>query len=156
MRVDSILPIGVTMRFYKKQLDELAERESEKPRQSQVYTCLQKLATCKDGVFRCNLLELAKELGVKPYTVPRMLYQLQHCTNDDISYDLDRESFIVEFFRIPSPKHVLQITDEMLDETRKVEKNLISKLNCMYFTARKVSFPNIDYMMKVVNQCLAE
>jgi hypothetical protein len=36
-----------------------------------------------------------------------MLYQLQHNTNDDISYDLDRESFIVEFSRIPSPKHVL-------------------------------------------------
>ena len=41
MRVDSILPIGITMRFYKKQLDELAERESELPRSRQIYSCFQ-------------------------------------------------------------------------------------------------------------------
>jgi len=36
----------------------------------------------------------------------------------------------------------------MLLETRKIEKNLVSKLNCMYFAARKVSLPNVDYMMR--------
>lgn len=95
------------------------------------------------------MLDLARLMGVKPYTIPRMLYQLQHNTNDNIAYDLDRESFIVQFYKIPSPKHVLQITEEMLTETRKVEKNLISKLNCMYFAARKVSVPNIEYMRKI-------
>lgn len=153
MRVDSILPIGITMRFFKMQLDELAERESDLPRERQIYSSFQRLATSKDGVYRCNLLDLAKQLGVKPYSIPRMLYQLQHNTNDSIAYDLDRESFIVEFSRIPGPKHVLQITEDMLAETRKVEKNLISKLNCMYFAARKVSFANVDQLMKFENQC---
>ena len=36
----------------------------------------------------------------------------------------------------------------MVLETRKIESNLISKLNCMYFAARKISIPNIDYMMR--------
>lgn len=152
MRVDSILPVGVTLRFYKKQLDELAEREAGLPRSSQIYTCFQKLATSRDGVYRCDLLDLAKELGVKPYTVPKLLYQLQHGTKDDVAYDLDKESFVIEFTRIPSQKHIFELTEEMLAETRKVEKNLISKLNCMYFAARKVSLPSVDYMMRIENE----
>lgn len=76
VRVDSILPVGVQLRFYKKQLDELAENEAGLPRSQQLYTCFQKLATSKDGVFRCDLLDLAKELQVKPYSIPKMLYQL--------------------------------------------------------------------------------
>ena len=32
MRVDSILPVGVQLRFYKKQLDELAANEAGRPR----------------------------------------------------------------------------------------------------------------------------
>jgi hypothetical protein len=36
----------------------------------------------------------------------------------------------------------------MLIETRKIERNLISKLNCMYFAARKISMPSIEYMMR--------
>lgn len=40
----------------------------------------------------------------------------------------------------------------MLAETRKIEKNLVSKLNCMYFAARKVSLPNVDYMIRKENE----
>ena len=36
----------------------------------------------------------------------------------------------------------------MLDETRKIEQNMVSKLNCMYFAARKVSMPSVDYIMR--------
>ena len=36
----------------------------------------------------------------------------------------------------------------MLVETRKIEKNLVQKLNCMYFASRKVSLPSIEYMLK--------
>jgi hypothetical protein len=36
----------------------------------------------------------------------------------------------------------------MLVETRKIEKNLVSKLNCMYFVARKVSLPSMEYLIK--------
>ena len=36
----------------------------------------------------------------------------------------------------------------MLLETRKIEKNLVQKLNCMYFASRKVSLPSVDYMLR--------
>jgi hypothetical protein len=36
----------------------------------------------------------------------------------------------------------------MLKETRRIEKNMISKLNCMYFVARKVSLPTIETLLK--------
>ena len=36
----------------------------------------------------------------------------------------------------------------MLKETRSIEKNMISKLNCMYFASRKVSLPTVDKMIK--------
>lgn len=36
----------------------------------------------------------------------------------------------------------------MLKETRRIEKNMISKLNCMYFIARKVSLPTIEILSK--------
>ena len=36
----------------------------------------------------------------------------------------------------------------MLAETRLIEKNMVQKLNSMYFAARKVSFPSIGYMLK--------
>ena len=54
----------------------------------------------------------------------------------------------LEIIRIPHQKHIFELTDEMLFETRKIEKNLISKLNCMYFAARKISMPSIEYMMR--------
>lgn len=40
----------------------------------------------------------------------------------------------------------------MLRETRLIEKNLIQKLNCMYFASRKVSLPSIEFMMKKENE----
>ena len=40
----------------------------------------------------------------------------------------------------------------MLAETRRIEKNLVSKLNCMYFAARKVSLPSVDYMLRKETQ----
>jgi hypothetical protein len=36
----------------------------------------------------------------------------------------------------------------MLAETRRIEKNMIQKLNCMYFVARRISMPNIEHMLK--------
>ena len=80
--------------------------------------------------------------------MPKILYALQHDGKDDIAYDMDQESFILEVSRIPHQSHVVELSQDMLVETRRIEKNLVSKLNCMYFAARKVSLPNVDYMMR--------
>lgn len=42
----------------------------------------------------------------------------------------------------------VELSELMLKETRRIEKNMISKINCMYFIARKVSLPTIDLLMK--------
>jgi hypothetical protein len=36
----------------------------------------------------------------------------------------------------------------MLKETRRIEQNMVQKLNCMYFIARRISLPNVDHMLK--------
>jgi len=42
----------------------------------------------------------------------------------------------------------MQLSEAMHIETRKIENALISKLNCMYFVARKVSVLSIEALMK--------
>ena len=36
----------------------------------------------------------------------------------------------------------------MLEETQRIEKNMIQKLNCMYFIARRISMPTVEHMLK--------
>jgi hypothetical protein len=130
------------MRFHSKSLDTLAD--GDKP----FYKAFRDIASERQGIYRCNLIELARKLKVKPYNIPKMLYGLQHTGKDDVAYDLDNESFILEFRRIPHQTHVFELSEAMLAETRRIEKNMVSKLNCMYFAARKVSLPSVDYMLR--------
>ena len=60
------------MRFHSKSLDELADSGKE------FYRVFREIATSRQGIYRCNLIELARKLGVKPYNVPKMLYGIQH------------------------------------------------------------------------------
>lgn len=55
---------------------------------------------------------------------------------------------MLEIRSVPHENQIMSLTEEMLAGTREIEKNLISKLNCMYFAARKVSMPNLDYMLR--------
>ena len=96
-RVDGILPIGVQMRFHSKSLEVLVKSSKSK----EFYKVFQEIATARAGIYRCNLLNLALRLGVKPYNIPKILYGLQHSSDDDVAYDVDNESFILEFQRIP-------------------------------------------------------
>ena len=77
---------------------------------------------------------------------------MQHGTKetnkDDIAYDIDEKSFVLLINRIPNSKHTLDFSRRMIEATRKIEKNLISKLNCVYFAARKVSLPSVEVMLK--------
>lgn len=84
---------------------------------------------------------------MKPFKLTRLLYQLQHFSQDDIAYDMDDECFIIEVLNLPSEQRIFPMAEDMLQETRKIEQNLISKLNCTYLAARQVSMPTIEYMM---------
>jgi len=48
------------------------------------------------------MIELAQQLGVKPYNVPKILYSMQHSGKENMTYDLDKEAFVLEFSKIPA------------------------------------------------------
>ena len=100
------------------------------------------------GVYRCSLTKLAVALGVKPYNVPRILYSIQHNGSDAMTYDTDKESFVLQILSVPGAQQGMPLANEMLSGTRKIESALIQKLNCMYFVARQVSLPSIETMLK--------
>ena len=76
------------------------------------------------------------------------MYNLQNNEEGEISYELDHDSFVLNLKHIPSSSQIMELSDLMLKETRRIEKNVISKLNCMYFVARKVSMPTMESLMK--------
>lgn len=67
---------------------------------------------------------------------------------DQITYDTDHKSFVIEVFAVPAPTENVTLANSMLDATRKIESALVQKLNCMYFVARKVSLTTVEAMMR--------
>ena len=140
-RVDSILPAYVSVRFHKAALEELAETDK-------FFAAFARLASPVQGVHRCPLANLAVELNVKPFSIPRILYSIQHDGSGRITYDVDKESFVLQMTSIPAPAAAMPLAQAMLEATRKIESALVQKLNCMYFVARKVSMPTVESMHK--------
>jgi hypothetical protein len=141
-KVESILPAFVTLRFHNKPLEELAETD-------RFFKVFQSLCPVPhQGVYRTSLTKLAVALGVKPYNVSRILYSIQHNGRGDMTYDTDKESFILQVLSIPSPAQAMPLANAMLTATRHIESALMQKLNCMYFVARRVSLPSLEIMLK--------
>lgn len=65
-----------------------------------------------------------------------------------MTYDTDKESFVLEILSAPTPNQAMPLANAMLAATRRIESALIQKLNCMYFVARRVSLPSIETMLK--------
>ena len=96
-RVDSILPAYVAVRFHKAAIEELAETDK-------FFGAFARLAGKPvQGVYRCPLVNLAVELKVKPFNIPRILYSIQHDGSGRITYDVDKESFVLQITSIPAP-----------------------------------------------------
>ena len=70
-----------------------------------------------------------------------------------MTYDTDKESFILRVLSVPAPQLAMPLAKSMLDATRKIEAALIQKLNCMYFVSRMVSLPSIETMLKKEKTC---
>lgn len=89
-RVDSILPASLGMRFHKKPIEVLAE-------ESKIFKAIFSLSPkSTQGVFRFQTVKLAEATGLKPYNIPRILYQIQMQGEAGISYETDHESFILQ------------------------------------------------------------
>ena len=55
---------------------------------------------------------------------------------------------MLRMLSIPGGGQTLELSQDMLAETRRIERNMIQKLNCMYFVARRISMPTIEHMLK--------
>ena len=141
-RVESILPAFVTIRFHNKPLEELAQVDKF----FSVFAAL--TGKPHQGVYRASLTKLATALGVKPYNIPRILYGIQHNGTDNMTYDTEKESFVLKVLSVPGASQSMPLANAMLNGTRAIESALIQKLNCMYFVARQVSMPSIEAMLK--------
>ena len=118
-RVESILPAFVQLRFHTKSLDELAKND-------RFFKIFQELAgKPHQGVYRASLTKLAAALKLKPYNIPRILYSIQHSGDDNMTYDTDKESFILRIVSVPAPQAAMPLARAMLDSTRKIEQALI-------------------------------
>jgi len=73
---------------------------------------------------------------------------VQHNGKDQMTYTNDNESFILEIESIPAAAATFPLAKAMLDATRRIESALVQKLNCMYFVARQISLPTVDWMLK--------
>jgi len=137
--------VDVQIRFFKDQKELLNDSPNAK-----FYKDFFEVAVSRQGNYRCNLLKLAEKLSVKPFTVPKLLYAIQHSGLDEMTFDVESssESYILEVLKIPHQSHILELREKMLNETRLIEKNMISKLHSMYFAAVKVSLPSVEALMK--------
>ena len=59
------------MRFHSKSLEEL-----QKGKNAKFYKAFAELSKTRQGVYRANMLDLAKALDMKPFKLMRMLYQI--------------------------------------------------------------------------------
>lgn len=87
-------------------------------------------------------------MNISPFNIPKILYGLQSQDNGEITYDVDHESFVLRLINIPSNASTLDLAHDMLQETRRIEKNMVQKLNCMFFVARRISMPTVEQMLK--------
>jgi len=61
------MPVNVGIRLHSKTLEELAEEDD-------FYKVIQEIGKEFRGILKCNLIQLAEKLNVKPYNVPKILY----------------------------------------------------------------------------------
>nr|AEV53961.1 RecQ-like protein [Stylonychia lemnae] len=131
-RLEGILPEKIGLRFHNKRPEQMAKDNS-------FIRKFMEIAKEHQGVYNVSTQRLAYELNMNPFQIPKILFSLQNTEHGDISYDTDQDSFVLRLQHIPSGGSTFDLSQDMLTETRRIERNMIQKLNCMYFVARKVS-----------------
>lgn len=142
IKLESNVHAYAGIRFHYKKPEELAE-ESAFIREAI------KVSKVHQGVHRICVPEVAEALGVTPFEIGSMLFDLQR--KEEISYDLDSESFTILVKAVPEDK-AMELATRMLQQTRKIEAGIVSKLHCMYLVGRSISLPTIDILLKKIKK----
>jgi hypothetical protein len=117
-RFEGILPASIGIRFHKSKPHELGETNAF------IGTFLT-LAKEHQGVHRCSTQKLAFALNLSPFQIPKILFGLQSQDDGQITYDVDHESFVLRILHIPNGAQTLDLAQDMLQETRRIEKNMV-------------------------------
>lgn len=112
------LPAFVGLRFHKSKPEELAEKD---PFIKGYLECAKE----HQGVYRCDLASLAYNLNISPFQIPKILFNMQSQVDQEITYETDQEAFVLKIIHIPSQGQTLDLSQEMLAETRRIERNTI-------------------------------
>jgi hypothetical protein len=83
------------MRFHKSKPAEMAERD---PFIKAFLECAKE----HQGVYRCEMAKLAYTLKINPFQIPKILYNMQSKEEQEITYDVDQEAFVLKMIHIPS------------------------------------------------------
>ncbi len=86
-RFQGILPSSIGLRFHGGAPADVAAQHAENG-DSFLDTYLS-LAKEHQGVYRCEVAKLAFELNISPFTIPKILYNLQEQGKQEISYEVD-------------------------------------------------------------------
>jgi len=117
-KFEGILPAFIGMRFHKSKPHELAEHDHF------IKTYLS-LAKEHQGVYRCSTQKLAFALNINPFDIPKILFSLQSRDDQQITYEVDQECFVLRILHIPSGGQTVELSNDMLAETQRIEKNMI-------------------------------
>lgn len=115
-RFEGVLPANIGVRFHKSKHSET---------QDPFLQTFLSLAKEHQGVFRCSTQKLAFALNMNPFQIPKVLYSKQSQEDGEITYEVDNESFVLRILHIPSGGQTMDLSQEMLAETRRIEKNMI-------------------------------
>lgn len=138
VRLHSNTHLIVTIRFYTSSAEEVAE-------ESELIKTLIENCNIRDGVYRCSIPVLCYKLNVPPFEIPRILNELQ--SRDKLTYDLERDTFCLAAYKLK--EDIPGIARTLYQRACDIEDNTIRKLNSIYIAARKLSFKNIDYYLRV-------
>lgn len=87
-KFEGVLPSSVGVRFHRSKPQELAEKEP-------FIKSYLKHAKEHQGVYRCSIGQIALELDISPFHIPKILYGLQSRSDEEITYETDNESFVL-------------------------------------------------------------
>lgn len=71
--------------------------------------------------------------GVSPFVLMKHLQELQ--MREFFTYELQQEVFVVQVYRVKRDQELPEMAIKLLEIVRRIERNSIDKLNCMYIAA---------------------
>lgn len=94
-KLEGILPEKIGIRFHASSPDHLAEK-------NEFIAKYLEHAKSHGGVWGASISNLAYELGMNPFHIPRVLFNLQNNGEGDISYETDDDAFVLRLLHVPN------------------------------------------------------